>query len=539
MAAALEQFWPNKGFRFPKHQFGRKGEQRSFRVEWCEEFDWLHYDVSKDAAFCYLCMHCEHEKKFLPSTKRDLAFISRGFTFWKEGPKAFKKHQVSECHREAVDTLIVLPRSTTDIAEQMSAQHKAEKAFNRQMLLVVLQSVRFLVRQGLPLRGDGDESGNNFIQLLRLRGVDDGGIDSWLNKKTNKYTSPVIQNQFLEIMALHILREMSGNIAASHCFSLMADECTDCSNKEKFTINIRWVDQELHEYEQFIGMYQVTTIDSQTLVSAIQDVLVRLNLKMVNCRGQCYDGASNMSGARKGVATLLIEEESRALYTHCYAHSLNLAVLNTIKQSKVCKDALDVAFEITRLIVFSPKRNAAFESIKSCSEDDGSHSPIGIRTFSHTRWTVRGDAIESILVNYSVLFDLWDECLQSRVSLDPDIKARIIGVQHQMYLFSLLFGLKLCECLLKTTDNLSRSLQSSSLSAAEAQHIASLTITTLTTMRTDDAFEAFYQLVKSLSGTYDVEQPCLPRKRKVPRRYNEGISNGDFNETVEDYYRRQ
>ena len=86
-------------------------------------------------------------------------------------------------------------------------------------------------------------------------------------------------------MALHILREVSSNIAASHCFSLMADECTDCSNKEQFTINIRWVNQELHEHEQFIGMYQVSTIDSQTLVSVIQDVLVRLNLKMVNCHG--------------------------------------------------------------------------------------------------------------------------------------------------------------------------------------------------------------------------------------------------------------
>ena len=118
------------------------------------------------------------------------------------------------------------------------------------------------------------------------------------------------------------------------------------------------------------------------------------------------------------------------------------------------------------------------------------------------------DAIESILVNYSVLFDLWDECLQSRVILDPHVKARIIGVQHQMYLFSLLFGFKFCECLLKTTDNLSRSLQSTPLSSAEAQHIASLTT------RTDDAYQAFYQLIKSLSGTYYVQHPCLPRKRK-------------------------
>ena len=119
------------------------------------------------------------------------------------------------------------------------------------MLLLVLQNIRFLARQGLPLRGDGDESSSNFIQLLHLRGVDHGGIDSWLKKKTNKYTSPEIQNECLQLMALHIRREVSCNIAGSHCFSILADECTDCSNKEQFTINIRWVDQHLNEHEEF------------------------------------------------------------------------------------------------------------------------------------------------------------------------------------------------------------------------------------------------------------------------------------------------
>ena len=111
--------------------------------------------------------------------------------------------------------------------------------------------------------------------------------------------------------------------------------------------------------------------------------------------------------------------ECRALYTHCYAHALNLAVADTVKQSKVCRDAQDTTFEITRLIKFSQKRNAAFDRIKSTSEDDGHLSPIGIHTFSHTRWTVRGDAIASILVNYSTLFELWEECLQSSTHLVP------------------------------------------------------------------------------------------------------------------------
>ena len=96
-----------------------------------------------------------------------------------------------------------------------------------------------------------------------------------------------------------------------------------------------------------------------------------------------------MSGARKGVASLITKEESRALCTHCYGHALNLAVADTVKQSKICKDALDTAFEITRLIKFSPKRNAAFDRIKASSEEDGFSSPIGIRTSSHTQWTAR------------------------------------------------------------------------------------------------------------------------------------------------------
>ena len=67
-----------------------------------------------------------------------------------------------------------------------------------------------------------------------------------------------------------------------------------------------------------------------------------------------------MSGAKGGVATQLTAIESRALYTHCYCHVLNLAIADTIKQSKVCHYAIETAFEITKLIKFSSKRNAIF-----------------------------------------------------------------------------------------------------------------------------------------------------------------------------------
>ena len=119
----------------------------------------------------------------------------------------------------------------------------------------------------------------------------------------------------------------------------MGDGCTDYSNKEQFTINIRWVDQNLNLHEDFLGLYQVSTIDAKNLVYAIKDVLLCMNTNLSDCRGQCYDGASKMRGAKKGVAAIMRQEESRALYSHCYGHSLNLAVADTLKQSKICRDA--------------------------------------------------------------------------------------------------------------------------------------------------------------------------------------------------------
>ena len=127
--------------------------------------------------------------------------------------------------------------------------------------------------------------------------------------------------------------------------------------------------------------------------------------------------------------------------------------------------------------------------------------------------------------------------LASPTRLDPDVKARIIGVQLQMSTFNLLFGLKLCERILKMTDNLSKTLQKGTLSAANAQHIASLTVTTLCKMRMDAEFQAFFAMIKSLCTSVGAEQPSLPRKRKVPRKIDNGNGDNYSIEAVEEHYR--
>ncbi len=163
-----EKFHPSTTYTFPKRKFGSKAEERSCRAAWFDKYDWLHYDATADAVFCHLCMCAEFEKKFLASTKRDPAFISKGFTYWKDGTSAFNKHLASACHHEAVAAMQV-DREVGDIGELLSTHHQREKAQNRAMFRRIVQNLCFLSRQGIALRGQVDGEDSNFTQLLRLR----------------------------------------------------------------------------------------------------------------------------------------------------------------------------------------------------------------------------------------------------------------------------------------------------------------------------------------------------------------------------------
>ena len=219
--------------------------------------------------------------------------------------------------------------------------------------------------------------------------------------------------------------------------------------------------------------------------------------------------------------------------THCYGHALNLAIGDTIKQSKLCRDSMDIAFEISKLIRFSPKRNAAFDRIKVEVSADEEGYTMGIRAFCPMRWTVRGDAIASIMENYEVLNQ---QSLETK--LEPDIKGRIIGVKAQMSQYWLLFVLQLCKRILLITDNLSKTLQKQSLSAAEGQEVVKLTLQTLKNMRNADSFDLFFSLVEKVRQQTGCDEPVLPRKRKAPKHLEVGSAEGFHSVSVQEHYRR-
>ena len=51
-----------------------------------------------------------------------------------------------------------------------------------------------------------------------------------------------------------------------------------------------------------------------------------------------------MSGSKAGVAKQILNVQQKAIYTHCYGHSLNLAC----RQSKIIKNAFDTAVNLLK-----------------------------------------------------------------------------------------------------------------------------------------------------------------------------------------------
>ena len=76
-----------------------------------------------------------------------------------------------------------------------------------------------------------------------------------------------------------------------------------------------------------------------------------MNLTLKNCRGQRIDGASNMSQGKSRIATQIKVEEPRAIFSHCYGHSLQLDVGDMMKEVKNIKDALDTTSEMSGLLI--------------------------------------------------------------------------------------------------------------------------------------------------------------------------------------------
>ncbi|KAF0687421.1 52 kDa repressor of the inhibitor of the protein kinase-like, partial [Aphis craccivora] len=274
---------------------------------------------------------------------------------------------------------------------------------NRKRLIPIIECIILCGRQEIALRGHRD-AGNifthdtsnqgNFRSILLYRSNGDEHLNSILQTPgRNKYITPQIQNEIISSCGNLILQTIVKKVNDSQCFSVLADETTDISVTEQLALCVRYIDKENNANESFLKFIQVQSLSGKNLADSILNGLMSCGINCDFLYGQGYDGASNMSGQFQGVQAQIRSKYPKALYVHCAAHSLNLAV-STASNIKPVRNCLGI---IEKLYVFfnTPKRNTV---LLSAIENGNTDQKVKtLKRLCATRWVQRYDSINDFV----------------------------------------------------------------------------------------------------------------------------------------------
>ena len=181
-------FVPNSSFHFPK------ADGMQFKRERLKKFPWLYYSPRMDGGFCLACVLFGHEfakgskvKLLRTDPVRSSPSAVSGFKKQVEGKRKKKDHYKNRTLYKDISALFYsaqekMERNLEDADEMSDRQFKFEVNENRKILRSIIDTIIFLGRQGLALRGHRDDlqyhpevrGVGNFIELLnyRVRGRD-------------------------------------------------------------------------------------------------------------------------------------------------------------------------------------------------------------------------------------------------------------------------------------------------------------------------------------------------------------------------------
>ena len=177
-------FHPPKNFKLPEKRFRKETFNRWCQSQWFEDHQWLHCDVAIDILFGYFCQNSDDQSQLQAEPRKAAAFISTGFNNWKKALEKFQKHQNSLCHKASLTYEEVVPQCG-DVREMTDKNLIAERELNHKCLMVIIENLQYLSRQGIQFRGHNDYE-SNFYQLLLLRNKDIPQLKDWLMKKKGK-----------------------------------------------------------------------------------------------------------------------------------------------------------------------------------------------------------------------------------------------------------------------------------------------------------------------------------------------------------------
>lgn len=475
-----------------------------------EKFPWIKYNRVKNAIFCDFCTDCPQAGDKSPFIYFNTQSV--GFRSWGKLSERLSEHEKTPLHGNA---RACFKAAKLDGPSSIPSLLEKNQKLRREGLQSHFHTIKTLLRQGLAIRGHGDEN-SNIVVFNEDKARTDSGLRLLLNE--GRFMSHDAISEQEEMLILHARRDLNKEIRDRDFYSIICDEATDISKTEQMTFVLRTCDDDYEIREDFIG---VRSCDDGTTAAAllenITDVLLRCQLENQKIICGTFDGAAAM----KALGGMIKQEIApHALYIHCVSHCNELVIKDATKASQMITDAQALVEDLYALAGASPKRVLLFKNIQQNESDEvlKQNELKTLRNLSQTRWTTRGPAAEVIVEKHRELVILLRSLADDR-SVTADCRAKAKGLLRKVISCTEMFGVIAFMRIVTIMEGSSKLLQSMSLTAEDASYAINSIKEKLQSMRTLDKFdEVLNQTLQLSSVEDDVTQAESSKKRKITQK---------------------
>ena len=273
--------------------------------------EWMIYSPTKGVVFCFVC------RLFRPDSNK--LSSQTGFNDWRN-MTALDHHENSETHNESLMIYITRRQKNATLPDSLGKQIENEGQYWRQVLERAVAVIVTLAGRGLAFRGENEKFGSpnngNYLEILEVIAKFDPFLASHIARFGNKgkgtvsYLSKNICEEIIGEMGHQLHLKIIEEVKLARYFSLSVDSTPDLSHVDQLSIILRYVaPTDGKPVERFLTFLNMHSHTGQHMARLVIDYLqAECGLDFLNCRGQSYDNAANMSGKYNGMQSILLKE---------------------------------------------------------------------------------------------------------------------------------------------------------------------------------------------------------------------------------------
>eukprot|EP00731_Ephydatia_muelleri_P018517 Em0011g557a len=266
-------------------------------------------------------------------------------------------------------------------------------------------------------------------------------------------------------MAEEVRQVIINEIASAKYYSFSVDSTPDISHTDQLTFTVRYVHDAGIPTERFLKFEEIHSHTGLNLFNTLIDILKDFRLDLKDCRGQSYDNASNMSGKYSGVQARVLEENNKASYIPCMAHSLNLS---GVSAAESCVNAVSFFGFVEKLYAFFSASTHRWNLLRTVlSAVNAVERSLLPKRLCETRWSSRSDALKSLSQHYKVYHDVLQQ-----IADDPlqkcDTRSEALAMANIMDTLETVFMTVFWSALLQRIHESSQLLQSTTIEIGSA-----------------------------------------------------------------------